>query len=133
MGPYEDLVTFGKYDKTFTKEPIDLDHGNHCPNIEYENSEILILHIPYRNISQIYKKTKNNLNGLNYKNLELNYLKEYIIKNPNCEGNQHVKNYILIMENCKNLHDFSFQNMEYGKKISTLNITKFTDYLKNLI
>lgn len=133
IGPYEDLVTFGKYDKTFTKEPIDLDHGNHCPSIEYENSEILILHIPYRNISQIYKKTKNNLNGLNYKNLELNYLKEYIIKNPNCEGNQHVKNYILIMENCKNLHDFSFQNMEYSKKISTLNITKFTDYLKNLI
>jgi len=131
IGPIEKLISYNNYDKTFLKETLYLDMGNHCPNINFKYNEIVLLHIPYRNLEQIKKKTINNLSGLNYDVTDLDKLRNIIKENPMCAGNQHIKNLILIEEN-NNLNNLNYQNMKGSKEICEINVSNFTDYLKQL-
>ncbi len=75
-----------------------IDHGNHINTNDFILSKICLVHYHQRNIEQIKKKIKANVEGLGYKN-DIQSLKNELEKNPNCPGNHHVKNQIQILEN----------------------------------
>ncbi len=75
-----------------------IDHGNHINTNDYVLSKICLVHYHQRNLEQMKKKIKANIEGLGYKN-DLNELKKELEKNQNCPGNHHVKNQINILEN----------------------------------
>jgi hypothetical protein len=97
-GTYCDMKNFAK--SFFRKGQYKgvIDHGNHISNEDYVLSKICLVHYHQRNLEQMKKKIKANIEGLGYKN-NLEELKKELEKNPNCPGNHHVKNQIRILEN----------------------------------
>ena len=75
----------------------DIDHGNHIYSTDYHLTKLCLVHYHSRNIEQMKKKILNNITGLGYHN-DLNFLKNLINFNPNCDGNHHVKNQINVLE-----------------------------------
>jgi len=77
-----------------------IDHGNHIICNDYHLTKLALIHYHNRNIEQVKKKTYNNVVGLGY---NTNALHNIIRKNPNCEGNHHVKRLIEIQESRYNI------------------------------
>ena len=75
-----------------------IDHGNHIHCNDYHLTKICLVHYHFRNAEQMKNKIINNIQGFGYKN-DLNFLKNLIQNNPNCEKNHHVRNQIGILEN----------------------------------
>jgi len=81
----------------------EIDHGNHIPTSNYLLTDIYLVHYHCRNIEQIKKKIKNNVEGLGYIN-SLEHLKNIIKSNPQCAGNHHVESQIKVLENTYKLN-----------------------------
>ena len=75
-----------------------IDHGNHINSADHHLTNICLVHYHYRNIEQMKKKILNNVQGLGYQN-NLDFLKNTINTNPNCNGNHHVRHQINVLEN----------------------------------
>ena len=83
------------FNTSLYKGPID--HGNHIQSKNYFLSSICLVHYHCRNFEQMKKKVLNNVIGLGYPN-NLRSLEIMMDKNPECQGNQHVKQQINILK-----------------------------------
>jgi hypothetical protein len=100
-------IEYGEYqeNKSFAKSFVntkyfkgEFDHGNHLTCDDYYLTNLVLVHYHNRNLEQVIKKNKNHILGFRYP-LELQELKNFYKKNPDCEGNHHVKRQIDIQEN----------------------------------
>jgi len=114
-GLYNDM---GKYAKTFFNTRYFkgmIDHGNHIVCDNYYLTKLCLVHYHCRNLEQMKKKVLNNILGLGYQN-NLDFLKNLIDNNNNCNGNHHVKYQINILEGNYTINSHSINNTEIDLK-----------------
>jgi hypothetical protein len=73
-----------------------MDHGNHFPTENYIPTNICLIHYHCRNIEQMKKKVKTNVEGLGYPSDDLEFLKNLPKETPGCH---HVRHMIQILKN----------------------------------
>lgn len=110
--------------KSFFKKKLYLgviDHGNHLPKKKNFLTHLCLIHFHVRNLEQIQKKIHCNVSGFGYKVDNLNFLKELIKKDRNCDGGHHVQQQICILENTYKLPCYSYT----GESIDLTPINEF--------
>jgi len=73
-----------------------IDHGNHMHSSHYKLSKLCLIHYHCRNLSQIKKKTFNNVSGLGYRANDRESLEKM---GPNCNGWHHVSSQLAFLNN----------------------------------
>ena len=97
-GRYED---YGKLAKSFfnvKKWTGELDHGNHYSCDDYVLTDLVLVHYHCRNLDQMIKKVRTNVNGLGYPE-DIEILTKLYDDNNNIPGSHHIKHMINILSN----------------------------------
>ena len=96
---YGQYLDYGNMAKTFinkhTWEGV-MDHGNHFPTEDFVPTNICLIHYHCRNIEQMKKKVRTNVEGLGYDSNDLDLLKSLPKDTPGCH---HVRHMIQILKN----------------------------------
>jgi len=103
--PYGRYDDYGKQAKTFfnvKKWTGELDHGNHYYCDDYILTDLVLVHYHCRNIDQMIKKVRTNVNGLGYPE-DIETLTKILSDNNNIPGSHHIQHMINILSNKFNL------------------------------
>ena len=96
---YGQYLDYGNMAKTFINKHIwegVMDHGNHFPTEDFVPTNICLIHYHCRNIEQMKKKVRTNVEGLGYDSNDLDLLKSLPKDTPGCH---HVRHMIQILKN----------------------------------
>jgi hypothetical protein len=97
-GKYEDYKELAKTFFSVKNWNGQLDHGNHYYTKDYFLTDLVLVHYHCRNLEQMKKKVRANINGLGYKE-DISKLEEVLKNNENAPGSHHIKHMIKILNN----------------------------------